>query len=278
LHATSNAIPIIPIQFKYPFIVSFVILSLFPLNEEILVVVTTLDPKYGEMSVFILCDSARKKYQPIGTTFAVSTRYLLTACHNLQNVRQKKYTIASALRKTGHNVYIDVRVVYKNEGMDWAMLETEEGSKSLVPIPISLLDPLPSEADLKVYHGPVTLYNEGSSSALTAVSHWVKYWTATEHHIITSNGLYSGSSGAPFILRSGEVVAIHVCMDNQGVSIASDEVQVPEEYNREDIQDIIDIISNSNNSNLQIAGSMNCALKISKCPELVGILRRHQII
>lgn len=235
--------------------------------------IAPLDPIYGETSVFILCD---KGYQPIGTTFAVSNVYLLTAKHNLANPRQKIYTIASSLNQTGPNEYFRVRVHAVNAEMDWAVLQLEDRRLSMTPIPISLLDPIPRETRLKIYHCPVVLYNNGDNSILTSVPHWVQYWGASKHHIATSNGLYSGSSGAPYILPTGEVIGIHCEMVNQAVTV--DSVQVSETASQADILSAMEILSASINSNTMVSGSQNVALKISRCSELVRLLGELEII
>jgi hypothetical protein len=245
-----------------------------------MIFIAILDPKYGDTSIFILCDNARNNHEPLGTTFAVSVRHLLTAYHNLATKpKQKIYSIASSLLKGHTNRYCGVRVHAINKEMDWAVLELFDTNPiELVPIPVSLRDPLEREMRLKVYICPVALYNNGGTSAMTSVPHWVQYWNSTDHHIVTSNGMYSGSSGAPYILPSGEVVAIHVYMDNQAETIDATIVQVPEEYSQSGIQDIVDIISNTTNSNVRVAGAQNSGLKISRCSQLVNLLRSLGIV
>jgi hypothetical protein len=233
---------------------------------------------YGDTTVFILCDNERNEYKPIGTTFAVSNVFLLTAKHNLVNVRQKLYTIASTLNRTEPNEYFQVRVHAVNAVMDWAVLQLEDTRLDMSPIPISLLDPIPRESRLKVYHCPVILYNDCDIPILTSVHRWVDYYGASGHHIVTSNGLYSGSSGAPVILPTGEVIGIHCEMVNQAVTVDSSSVQVSDTASEGNIQSALDILSTSINSNAMVSGSQNMALKISRCPQLVALLGTLGII
>jgi hypothetical protein len=234
-----------------------------------------LDPIYGVTSIFVLCDNEDNRYEPIGTTFAVSTRYLLTAQHNLESsMQQEHYTIASTIVRNGRNDYFKVRVVAVNKRMDWAILELMETHLiTLVPIPISLFDPIQRETRLKIYHCPVILYNNLDEDIVTSSGRWVTFYAATNHHIITSNGLYSGSSGAPVILDTGEVVAIHCEMYNQGVLVDTEQVQITETLSQGNIQSAINLLSETSNSNVQVSGAHLRALKISRCKKLVQMLR-----
>lgn len=196
----------------------------------------------------------------------------------MKSTLQKIYNIASVLNRTGPNEYFKVRVHTRNVDMDWAVLELLDTRLAMTPMPISLLDPIPRETRLKVYHCPVVLYIIGENDVITSVGHRVVYYAASGHHIITSNGLYSGSSGAPCILPTGEVIGIHGEMVNQGMTVDRSSVQVSETESQIDVQSAVDVLSNSINSNIMVSGSQNRALKISQCSVLVRLLTNLGII
>jgi hypothetical protein len=226
-----------------------------------------------------LCDNERNEYEPIGTTFAVSKKYLLTAQHNFtRHPQQKIYTIASTIVRNGRNDYYKVRVHAVNKVMDWAILELMDTRVTLDPIPISFLDPIQRETRLKIYHCPVVLYNSLDEDVVTSSGRWVTFYAATEHHIITSNGLYSGSSGAPVILETGQVVAIHCEMINQAILVDKEQVQIDETLSQSNIQSAITLLSETSNSNVQVSGAHLKALKISRCPQLVTMLQNLRVV
>jgi hypothetical protein len=155
-----------------------------------------------------------------------------------------------------------VEVIKRNDGMDWAILQVR-GSFRFIPIPISCTA-IPREAKLKVYHCPASMYNTNDIDIVSAFPQSVYYWTSSSHHIVVSGGLFQGSSGAPFLLASGHVVAIHV----EGANEATSPADIKNASTGTAMSEG-EIISESLNSVLCVHASLSKGLKISQCPMLI---------
>ena len=95
---------------------------------------------------------------------------------------------------------------------------------------------------------------------------WVRCARPSPHHIYCQGGLYGGSSGAPFILRNGRVVAIHIESSKAAESIDIDAMR------KLSVHDAIELVSETVNSNTMVHGSISTGLYIAKCPTLVQTL------
>ena len=228
-------------------------------------------------SVFIFGDTASGGFQPVGTCFAISPQYLLTAQHNMQSQRLGGYGIAPfAVRRAGAVVVRQgfprpVRVRYFNTAMDYAVLEVCDNCFDLVPVPISL-EVVEADMDLKVYHCPVDTFNEGHVEDLTVFSNWVKAARPTNHHVACNVGLYGGSSGGPFISRSGGAIGMHI-----------ESVSTAREIDKTAIaamsaSDAVEILSETVNSHANGHASFSRALLFRTCPGLINALQGLGIV
>ena len=153
-------------------------------------------------SVFVLCDADTK--HPVGTCFAISSRYLLS-CQHFMKGRVLNYLIAAVVMKCNGNITfpndpVNVKVVRFNTDMDYAILELQDSNSNLTPIPISL-DPVESDTDLKLFHCPVAAFHDNSNADVGVLTRWVKSGYMTNHHLVCDGGAFRGSSGAPYVLR-----------------------------------------------------------------------------
>lgn len=148
--------------------------------------------------------------------------------------------------------------------MDYAIVELCDNTFDLAPIPISL-DEVKADMDLKVYHCPVDTFNEGHVEDLTVFSGWVKAARPTTHHVACNVGLYSGSSGGPFISRNGGAVAMHVESISSARTTDVDVNSMAEE-------DAMEILSESVNSHANNHASFSRALLFRTCPKLISAL------
>ena len=231
-------------------------------------------PRYPD-SVFAIFDTVANGGDAVGTCFSVSPKYLIS-CQHFMKGNHLNYRIAlTAERSQAGGItfpagIMDVKVYRRNKDMDYAILELKAEPYNLVPIPISI-DPVVADTDVKVFHFPVAEFNDTSTNVVGPYTQWIKTSIPTAHHIPCGGpGLYRGSSGAPFVSRSGSVVGIHM----EAASEAA-EVNFAAEM---DVDSKIDVISNTVNSNANVHGSRNTALQIGKCDELVTILRKLGII
>jgi hypothetical protein len=97
-----------------------------------------------------------------------------------------------------------VKVRFFNVEMDYAIIELCDQRSDLDPIPVSFEEVGP-DTDLKVYHYPVDIFNDEHLEDLSQFTAWVKAALPTGHHVSCNNGLYSGSSGVPFLIE-GDVL------------------------------------------------------------------------
>jgi len=202
----------------------------------------------------------------------------MTAAHNLQN-GQLQYMVTSVVERAGNGAIIFpntkiVATIYKtNPTMDYAILQIQ-GSSALDPIPISMEDIEP-ESDVKVYHCSVSSFNAMEVDVVLPGAEWVRYMGSTRHHIYCNKGLFSGSSGAPFILRNGRVIGLHVESINESKEVSMDGQAHLQTAN--DIWGALEVVSNTVNSNAHSHGSTCKALKFSSCRQLAVELNALRI-
>lgn len=236
-----------------------------------------LSPRYPN-SVFVLCDSEKNGQAPVATCFAISNNLLLSCQHFMKDTRTRHYTIALAVTKDSNLLnfphgYRKVKVVNYNKEMDYAILKLAESEESnLFPIPISV-QLLESDVDLKIFHCPLEQFQDTDPSACGAFTKWTKSGVQLNHHVLCDVSLFKGSSGSPYILRSGHVVAIHI----ENVSRSE---RVPELLlqDNSELESSIEILSNTVNSHSEVHSSMAYGLLISKCPALLEVLRTEGVL
>jgi len=231
-------------------------------------------PRYPK-SVYIFGEMEGEDIlHPCGTCFVISPRHLLTAQHNMVCKKATKrpswitenYAIALTVSKTNgiQGVAKDlrrVRVKYFNSGMDWAILELVGApfSEDTPPIPITTME-VEQDTDFKVFHMPICDYVFEESDTISAFTVWGKTAVPTNHHVQGSIGLYAGSSGAPFVLRSGHAFAMHLESRNESKQIPAQTTD-------------IEVISNTINSNGSVHASRCSGLYFKSCNELLARLR-----
>lgn len=206
----------------------------------------------------------------------------MTAYHNLVPGQAKGYAFASALFRTidgaldceinSSNGFRLAKVGRYNKIMDYAILIDVSGAEEqLVHIPISL-SPIESYQDLKVFHAPVSVFNDGPMNSLSIYVSWVKSSAvcSRHHHVTCMGGLSQGSSGAPFVARDGRVIGMHL----ESISGVVDS-RPPEGTLA---ADALELVSDTAGSLINNHASYCEGLIISKCPQLVADLRRQGII
>lgn len=226
-------------------------------------------PRFPD-SIFILCD-AKNDLLPVGTAFAISTKHLLTAYHCLDTTHNS-YTITKILEWNCGLLEcvegtLNVEVISFCAIMDWAILKLsgETSSKDLIYIPIGTGE-MQADDDIKVYRCAVGIFNAQDCDVVASIPQWIKYIASTKHHIIANGGLFSGSSGAPFILRNDCVVGIHMESIKHAAIIAESE------RTHEAWSDAMEVISNTVNSNARVSAALCKALQISRCSGLLQVL------
>jgi hypothetical protein len=227
-------------------------------------------PRYDH-SVFVLCDGDSVGSAPVGTCFAISARHLLTCYHNLTN--EKTYNIAEVVEKTNGVLSFSigkhsVTVVRQNKKADWAILKVDDDSLILAPIPISE-EKIGMDVDLKVFHCPVGIFNDCNTEQVSVGTRWTKSFTPTCHHVKVDFELFKGSSGAPFVLRNGCVVAFH----QESYSEANETVELSDSTS-----DNVEMFSDTINSNVHSHGSLSSGILIMSHPTLVTALTSLNII
>lgn len=231
-----------------------------------------LSPRYPD-SVFVLCDAEGGGFEPVGTCFAITGRHLLS-CQHFMSGKHRNCIIAITVVEKENDVisfplgYIRVKVIRFNSGMDYAILELHAPDSLLTPIPISI-DPVESDLDLKLFHCPIALlFNDNSCGNVGVLSRWLKSDYSVKHHMTCETGAFRGSSGAPYVLRDGRTVGIHLESHNEAQTIDCDF-----KTSLSTIDEKMEIISDTVNSNPENYSSISTVLLISKCPKLVQILK-----
>jgi hypothetical protein len=136
-------------------------------------------PRYPN-SVFIFGDIRNGVFEAVGTCFAISPQYLLTAQHNMLNRVKRGYAIVPYLtRETDGSLNIpagyprEIEIKYFNSKMDYAVASLVNVPFDLSPIPVSL-ENIEADMDIKVYHCPVDFFNEEHIGDLTVFTSWTK--------------------------------------------------------------------------------------------------------
>jgi hypothetical protein len=230
-------------------------------------------PRYPD-SVFVLCDA--DNLNPVGTCFAISPQYLIS-CQHFMNGRILKYLIASVVVKRDGVIsfardHAKVKVVRYNTAMDYAVLQLQDANLSLTPIPISL-EPVAPDIDLKLFHCPVAAFLDNSNADVGVLTKWTKSGYKTNHHLVCDGGAFRGSSGAPYVLRNGFAVGIHVESINEAETLSGANVRALTSFD-----DQIEMISDTVNSNASNYAAMSSVLLFSCCPKLIEYLHSIGVI
>jgi hypothetical protein len=230
-------------------------------------------PRYPH-SVFVLCDSEKNGQAPVGICFAISENLLLS-CQHFMKGKAVLYTIALVVEKRNGILsfpqgFRRVRVISYNVGMDYAILQLySKEQHNLLPIPSSV-QPVESDVDVKIFHCPLEQFQDTDPSGCGTFTKWTKTGVQLTHHVLCDVSLFKGSSGAPYILRSGEVVAIHVENRSRAECVTVEEDTT--------VEKALELMSNTINSRADVHSSMAYGLLISKCSTLVSESRRLKVI
>jgi hypothetical protein len=232
-------------------------------------------PRYPN-SVFVLCDTEEHEFQPVGTCFAISPSHLLS-CQHFMRGRAVNYLIAPVVVKENGNIHFptppcSVKVVRFNKQMDYAILELQSTDLNLTPIPISL-EPVISDIDLKLFHCPIAAFNDNSNSDVGVLTRWLKSGYSKNHHMVCEGGAFRGSSGAPYVMRNGFAIGIHIESINETQQLEVDDVKAMSSLDEQ-----IEIISDTVNSNAENYAALSTVLLFNRCPKLIEQLKEWKII
>lgn len=184
-------------------------------------------------SVFVLCSV---QMEPSGTAFIVSPTRVLTAYHNIADDPQKptkkhtkKWLLAERVERLrdGRLVPIGSTIPVEADNFssstDFVFLHRIDGlqfraDEILHICPKAMLPPWnsPIGLNLNAYHCPIQLFNaKEGMDAVHAVSVNVKRTIVSKHKCWIDQGLYAGSSGAPYVIANhgptfGMVYGMHV--------------------------------------------------------------------
>lgn len=172
----------------------------------------------------------------LGTAFSVNSISVLTANHVIwdddnETFLANVFYIGSDVIKNGELNeilnYREVNLSHRDIEKDWALLTLTNDPHFTRWLPICATDDLPTtdeHEELKCYYAPIGQYLRNS---LENMSIWsdpykrVLQYNLDRSKIICDGGLYRGSCGAPYINRSGHVVAMHLSSMNEGVEFSN---------------------------------------------------------
>lgn len=196
------------------------------------------------------------------------------SCQHFIKGRATKYRIGSLADKNDGLITItegerEVKVIKWDSSIDFSILTLVNEPHDLNPFPVSLED-VEFDTDLKVFHYHVVDFNENPSGIISLFVNWLKSSISVTHKMrCAGQGLMKGSSGAPYILRNGKVVAIHV--EAYGDAEA---VVFPEGT---DNAAKLETLTRSSLSGSNFHGSLSYALLIRKCPGLLAFFAENGI-
>jgi hypothetical protein len=173
----------------------------------------------------------------LGTTFAITTTALLTACHVLRDEDGVDLVgdlvISRRVVKKGGVLSmvdpINVKILDFNEAADFAILKLNDPKvlsfSAFVPVcaEIDLPDPTVTEnEDLKSYYAPIGQF---LANGIVEMAIWsgsyqrVLQYDRNGETVLVECGLYRGSCGAPYINSAGCAVAMHLSSIHEGKSV-----------------------------------------------------------
>jgi len=202
-------------------------------------------------SVWILCKL--NPLEAVGTAWIASDRKVVTVFHNIakdpQNstsraVLKANWAVVSKLERVqGHvcvprgSVVVPVKLAKLSVPNDWAVMECEDQltfPPSLV-LKVCEVGEIPvdgSEAKLKVFHCPVSMFNEGHLDVCGCTSLESRLSLKTAHKMYVEVGMFRGSSGGifAFTIPGGEhrVLGMHSEGRNTAQSIEDVQAEDPD--------------------------------------------------
>eukprot|EP01031_Cornospumella_fuschlensis_P025970 gene25970-31362_t len=224
-------------------------------------------------SVYVLCT---EDMIPVGTAFIVSSTLALSAYHCVAmdpnkptRSHTKNWVIVQKLERASNGSVFPfgevIPVIVHRFAMkeDFVLLRRSdhrifEADRILRICPRELLPDWTNEVNLKVYHCPVALFNQGTGmDAIHAVPLKVKRTIVTGHRCWTDQGLFGGSSGAPYVVCDhgplfGKVYAIHVqsISTAKGLSDCKSEGKDPDEMMSEVTDSLVECHGSCGEANI----------------------------
>jgi hypothetical protein len=170
----------------------------------------------------------------LGTTFAITTTTLLTACHVLRDEESGAYlvgelVICRKVVKLGSVLTMEspirVRMVDKDLDADFAILRLDDpvAHSFSAFLPLCCAADLPDVSleneELKSYHAPIGQF---LTNAFVDMTIWAGSYRRVLQYdrngdvVLVECGLYRGSCGAPYINHAGQVVGMHLSSVHEG--------------------------------------------------------------
>jgi len=234
------------------------------------VVVAPDSPRLAS-SIFVLCSiDSLGIISAIGTVFIVSKNCVATAYHNIKNTKETYYIIGGLERHHGNVIPIDagaeigVKYHHGSPKDDWALLMRFDNLEFDRKNVISISNRVPNhseEAKLKIYHCPISLFNNGMMDAVMCTSVDARIAFCTGHKVFSQIALFSGSSGGLFALYDGTAIGMHVESLTETVSFETVSETVPV------WEDAMEAVSNSC---VEAAGAFSEALLLPKFRKLLN--------
>lgn len=224
-------------------------------------------------SVYVLCTV---DMIPAGTAFIVSSMLALSAYHcvatdpgNPTKSHTKNWRLVQKLERAkngsifpvGEVIPVTVQKFATKE--DFVVLRRSdkrsfEADRILQICPKNMLPDWTSEVSLKVYNCPVALFNlETGMDAIHPVPLKVKRTIVTGHRCWTDQGLFGGSSGAPYVICDqgplfGKVYAMHVqsISTAKGLSDFKSDGRDPDEMMSEVTDSLVECYGSNGEANI----------------------------
>jgi len=181
-------------------------------------------------AVFIICSSVEGVNEYLGTAFAVTSRKVITAFHNLVHENEDaKYLLYCSLAKSKDDeiLYptygVPVSLVACDKTADWAVLSRIDSQEFSSSIPVCPEDKLPIvslDSRLTVYFAALGLLSVHDTGMKT-IKIWndevrvLQYDGEHDSQIILSGGKCRGSCGAPIVDLNGFAVGFHTDSFNE---------------------------------------------------------------
>lgn len=166
------------------------------------------------------------------TVSIVSKTYVMTVQHGIAfdplaptlKLLTRNWVIAEGFTRIDGNIQpigdvIPVTVARQSVTSDWALLQRTDGREFEEYLSICARDNIPtdeSEERLKIYHCAIDMFNGGIVDAVKPICDEHRLGFTTKHRVVVHAGLFGGSSGGIYVIRSnnpltnGRVLAMHV--------------------------------------------------------------------
>lgn len=187
-------------------------------------------------AVYIVCTTENEEFVLSGTAFAVTEDLIVTCAHSVKFKRRKAYEscmlFSSVVRCSTGFVYpadrIPISLVKLDEADDWAVFKRTDDKKFLTFLTVEVNLPEPStNLGFTIYHAPLNVIEPrelnsltiwGESTSLLQYDSKVDKTgaiTIKNRYFVSTDGKCGGSSGAPIVNQSGNVIAFHTASFNE---------------------------------------------------------------